>query len=333
MFDRIPRRFFYVWSGRSFPYPNYLAVKSLRCVEPTAQIVVYIVGDRPRSWNFELIELLPGVEIVHIEPNEIFERLPRELRRIGDVYRNIPNSAQSARSNILRYSLLLMHGGVYLDFDTIVVRRFGDLLEHPAFVGEEDVWCGDTSRVRGDVGVYFRPTTWHWALSWLGRRVDSRFFAGRLGVAGALRRTDGHWRRTQVNNAVIGARPGSPFVREVLLAAMNASPTVRYATGPTLVDRVARTNPGLVHVADRSTFYHVAPGESFRLFEDVTISLPPTANLIHYASSNHSSIVNRMSPERLDGLRSGSILGRLFEWVESAPLVRFPTSPAEALVA
>lgn len=58
---------------------------------------------------------------------------------------------------------------------------------------------------------------------------------GGKGVLEPLARVaDPLWSRLDVNNAVIGARPGSSFIRRVLTAALEVEPTRRYALGPTL---------------------------------------------------------------------------------------------------
>lgn len=312
----IPKRFVYVWSGRDFPYLNYLAVKSLRSVESEGEILIAILGADPESPYFELVRTIPGVKILNVDPRRVFDRLPGDLYRVGEVYEAMPSGALAARSNLIRYALLHLEGGIYLDFDTIVLRSFDEHRRYPAFIGNEDVWCGDVQRVRGGSRVYLSTITWHWAMSWFFRRLDSRFFAGRLRIARRLEASDRRWRRLQANNAVIGATRGSEFIAEVLRGAIDASPTIRYATGPQLVDRVATERPDLVEVLHRDTFYAVAPGESFRLFEDVTLRVPRRACVIHYASSNHREIVASASPGDFPGIRIGSVMSDLLESVE-----------------
>jgi glycosyltransferase involved in cell wall biosynthesis len=191
----------------------------------------------------------------------------------------------------LRYALLYLNGGVYLDFDTVVTRSLSDLAGHQCFIGEENVWVGDEDRVAGKWWVCLYPKNLFWLASWLLRRADSAWFSGKLQIARALEKTDAIWSKKQPNNAVMGAVAQSPFVRELLLECLDTDFTVRYATGPTLVSHVAANFPHLVSTLPVNYFYSVAPGESFRFFSDRTLELPSEAYLIHYAASNHKKLI------------------------------------------
>ena len=287
----IPNKYFYIWSGNSFPYLNLLAVKSLLLAETKATVVVFIVGPEPQNENFENLRVLERVCIVSIEPENIFSQLPSDIKGVGTIFHKIPESSASARSNILRYALLYLNGGVYLDFDTVVTRSLSDLAGHQCFIGEENVWVGDEDRVAGKWWVCLYPKNLFWLASWLLRRADSAWFSGKLQIARALEKTDAIWSKKQPNNAVMGAVAQSPFVRELLLECLDTDFTVRYATGPTLVSHVAANFPHLVSTLPVNYFYSVAPGESFRFFSDRTLELPSEAYLIHYAASNHKKLI------------------------------------------
>lgn len=287
----IPNQYFYIWSGSSFPYLNLLAVKSLLLADASATVVVFIVGPEPQNDNFENLRSLERVSVVAIEPDAVFSQLPAEVKSAGTIFHKIPESSASARSNILRYALLYLHGGVYLDFDTVVTKSLSDLAVHQCFIGEENVWVGDEDRVAGKWWVCVYPRNLFWLTSWLLRRADSAWFSGKLQIARTLKKTDALWSKKQPNNAVMGAIPESPFIRELLLACLDTDFTVRYATGPTLVSQLAENFPHLVSVLPVNYFYSVAPGESFRFFADQTLVLTPEAYLIHYAASNHKKLI------------------------------------------
>ena len=287
----IPNQYFYIWTGSSFPYLNLLAVKSLLLADDSATAVVYIVGPEPQNDNFENLRALERVSVVGIEPDDVFSQLPTDVKSVGTIFHKMPESSASARSNILRYALLYLNGGVYLDFDTVVTRSLSDLAGHQCFIGEENVWVGDEDRVAGKWWVCLYPRNLFWLTSWLLRRADSAWFSGKLQVARALEKTDAIWSKKQPNNAVMGAVARSPFIRELLLACLDADFTVRYATGPTLVSHVAANFPHLVSTLPVNYFYSVAPGESFRFFADRTLTLSSEAYLIHYAASNHKKLI------------------------------------------
>jgi hypothetical protein len=305
-----------VWSGDSFPYLNLLAVRSLRTVEPDATVDVHFVGRVPASPH--VVELVrdSAVSVKVLDEAETLARLDADFPGVAALYASLPAHAASARSNVLRYALLWEHGGVYLDFDTFVLRPFDRLDGDRAFVGEEFVWVGNRRRVEGDAFVFARPSTWHWALSWTVRRLDSAVASGTFGAADLLASGDAAWRRLQVNNAVIGAPRRSPFIAALLRALPDCAPDVRYSTGPTLVDSIARSMPDLVHVRPATEFYAVPPGESFRLFEDVTLTLPAEATVVHWVSSNHRRIVSNTDVDCRFGIRPGSVVDTLLDRLE-----------------
>ena len=313
----IPNQYFYIWTGSSFPYLNLLAVKSLLLADDSATAVVYIVGPEPQNDNFENLRALERVSIVGIEPEAVFSQLPTDIKSAGTIFHKIPESSASARSNILRYALLYLNGGVYLDFDTVVTQPLSDLAGHQCFIGEENVWAGNGDLVAGKWWVCLYPRNLFWLTSWLLRRADSAWFSGKLHIARALEKTDAIWSKKQPNNAVMGAVATSPFIRELLLACLDADFTVRYATGPTLVTQVAANFPHLVSVLPVNYFYSVAPGESFRFFADQTLTLPSEAYLIHYAASNHKKLIPTIDATCSWARSTHTVMAELVAHVES----------------
>ncbi len=276
-----------------------------------------MVGPEPQNETFENLRGLERVSIVGIEPEDIFSQLPSDIKDVGTIFYKIPESSASARSNILRYALLYLNGGVYLDFDTVVTRSLSDLAGHQCFIGEENVWVGDEDRVTGKWWVCLYPRNLFWLTSWLLRRADSAWFSGKLQIARALEKTDAIWSKKQPNNAVMGAVAQSPFIRELLLACLDTDFTVRYATGPTLISQIAENFPDLVSVLPVNYFYSVAPGESFRIFTDQTLMLPPEAYLIHYAASNHKKLIPTIDATCAWTRSTHTVMAELVAHVES----------------
>ena len=313
----IEQRFIYVWSGNNFPYVNVLSVLSATKSHPDAEVLVYVFGADPKTVWFKYLEDIPQVSIIRTSPEELFAQLPQELQKVARTYEALSPSALSARSNILRYVLLYLFGGVYLDFDVFVLRPMDELLNRKAMVGEELVWADDEARLLGRRGIYLAPRNIVWAASHCLMWLDSHLMEGRLRLANLLRPTFGFWSRYQMNNAVIGAAPKNEFIEQLLLGAVEANTTVRYATGPTLIDKVVRLQKSDVDVRPADDFYAVPPGQSYRLFYDKCLTLPESAYLIHYAASNHPGFVSEFNP--LQGVEfdketvMGSILHGLSE--------------------
>jgi len=301
----IPRVYRFLWSGREFPALYGSAITSVFAVDPHARVVVHCFGERPRSRTFAKVTADPRVEVLETRPEAVFGALPAHLRRVADVYRSLPPSAASARSNLLRYAVLYNHGGIYLDFDTITLRPLHELADTPCVIGSERVWSLDEPRVAGNTRVVASVSGVAWLLIWAAKRADSAVFRGRLRVAQRTARLNERFTTVQPNNAVIAAVPGAEFLDRLMRSAHGANPMIRYSTGPTLVSRIARTSPHLVTVLDPSFFYQVEPAESFRYFSDSTLRLHPNASVIHYVGSNSRRFLARRS------LSQRSILGRI----------------------
>lgn len=298
MSSQIPNIYRFLWSGANFPRLYSAALTSVLKVDLDARVTVYCFGDRPCSGDFTQATVDPRIDVVDIEPAAVFAKLPPHLRRVADAYHALPPTAASARSNLLRYAILYLEGGYYLDFDTITLRPLTDVSDAECFIGAERVWTLDEPRVAGDKRVLRSLDALAWLGIWVIKRIDSGAFRGKLRMATRTARFNHRFTVVQANNAVIGAVPGAEFLDRVLRGVLGADPYIRYSTGPTLVARVARTSPHLVDVLQPAVFYQVEPAESFRYFSDATLRLHPAAAVIHYVGSNSARFLTRDSVPR-----------------------------------
>jgi hypothetical protein len=291
-----------------------LAVESVLAVSGDADVRVYISGEVPRTEAFRAVLANKRVNVHVIDPDEVFESLPSHLQGVAVVYSELGESRLSARSNILRYCLLYLYGGIYLDFDVVLLDDLRHLVGDRCAFGVERVWRGDNDRVSGNWAVPLRPSTWVWALSWCAKRIDSSLFHGHFGAAEYTSRFERLWAEFQPNNAIMASKPEDAFVGELINGSMAAKPGIRYSTGPTLVGRITRQHPDLVRLLDPETFYFIPPGDSFRFFEDSTVSLPSEALAIHYVSSNHSQLLESICESNRHQLKP-SLISSLIDWV------------------
>src|SRR5262245_41604269 len=102
---------------------------------PDAQIAVHVVGSPPRSAEFDRVSLLPNVSIRDADLTAVFATSPGGPSTYAELFGRLRDGSPAALSNLVRLGILHRHGGVYLDTDTIVVRRLHDPLEHGPFVG------------------------------------------------------------------------------------------------------------------------------------------------------------------------------------------------------
>ena len=320
--SRIPKVYRFVWSGKDFPSLYGSAIESVFAADPDARIVVHCFGTRPESSVFDHAVSDSRVEVQDCEPSRLFGALPPHLRRVSVVYDALPPGAMSARSNLLRYALLYLHGGVYLDFDTITIKPLDDLVKADCFVGNERVWSLDEPRVAGDRAVLRTPRALAWLGIWFVKRLDAAVFSGRLRLADRTARLNERFTHLQPNNAVIGAAPRAEFLDRLLRAAHTVNPLVRYSTGPTLIAKVARSSPHLVTVLPTDVFYGVEPAESYRYFSDRTLRLHPQTAVIHYVGSNSKRFLKLAEAPRR------SLIGRLVELVHDTNVVATAESTA-----
>ena len=131
----IPRNFVYYWTGQEFQYVHYLAVLSL--VKSTVCERVDIHFEEPPRDNphWERLRGLEPVRLVPIDFDQLIERTgytPQSFAPFLDVAQVVH------RSDFVRYLVLADRGGLYLDFDTLVVKDLAPLLERPFLVGYQN---------------------------------------------------------------------------------------------------------------------------------------------------------------------------------------------------
>ncbi len=287
----IPDRYHFVWTGRRFPYFARLAVESVLVAEPTATLVLHLFGEQPAAATLAALAR-PRIEIATFDPTRDFAGLGVDADALGALFARIPRSAASARSNLVRYAVLARHGGIYLDCDVVLLSSLRDLRAHPAFVGEERVLAIDAAWQAGDRAAWMLPA----AAAWLAGRSVARLAAAARSerLARLAARLEPRWQDTAVNNAVIGATPGSRFVRRLLAGALTANPAVRYALGPTLITQTVRRDASDVAVLPPQAFYAVPPSYSFRFFTGGAPPRSPGVRLLHVVSSNHRGLLDAL---------------------------------------
>jgi len=309
---RIPNRFVLLWTGSEFPLYCRLAVESLLQVDPDCAVEVHLFGDEPvAATHFKPLLGRERVTLHRISLDTVFASTGELAAPLHALYQRIPASARSAQSNLLRYAILFERGGIYVDFDILALRDFRHLLHHAAFVGEEQVWKVDEARVEGRREPWMVGPT----LSYVAAYALSRGWslAGGRSLAGSwlVRKLDAAWSGPNLNNAVLGAEPRSAWIRRLLVAALGASPTLRFALGPTLVSQAWQADQSEVERLPSTAFYFEPPTYSFRFFEGLPNPLPEGALLVHYVNSNHRKQLEKLSLEVIAARREGPLFYRL----------------------
>ena len=330
---RIPNRFVLLWTGREFPLYCRLAVESLLQIDDRCEVEIHLFGQEPvAAPHFWPLQVRDRVSFLRTSPEAAFDATGDLAAPLKALYSRIPASARSAQSNLLRYAILYDRGGIYLDFDILALRDFRHLLHHPAFVGEEQVWKVDEARVEGRREAWMAGPT----LSYLAAYAINRSWslAGGRSLAGTklVRALDALWSGPNLNNAVIGAEPRSAFVRRLLVAALDASPTRRFALGPTLISDAWRRDSSEVVRLSSSAFYFEPPTYSFRFFEGRAATPPAEALLVHYVNSNHRRELERLTVGEIEAKARGPLFYQLADGVcRRAGIIRASGAQATGL--
>ena len=320
---KIPERFIFIWSGHSFGLSNRLAIESVLRHHPWASIEIHIEGPEPVTLDFLLTRQLPNVEIHSINVSELLHACDSDLSRSSDlmsIWHRIPQKALSARSNLLRYALLHLRGGIYLDFDVLVRRPLDEILKSShSQVGAEMVWKLDEKRVQQGLVVSDWAPTVLWAVNWwINKKICG--MTGRFTPSRRLQSViDQVVLSRALNNAVIASQAQSELTTALLENAQLVNPAVRFSLGPSLLTSVVKQEPYLAQVHEPESFYAVPPGQSYRFFTERNLKLPEKSYLIHYVSSNHGELLNSLTPEMLKEKSAQGIF-----WEMASSLLRSP---------
>jgi hypothetical protein len=261
----IPNRYHFVWFGRSFPATHAVAIRSVfrHCAPET--IHLYLSDTLDGLPEFDLLKR--DVPALHIESLAIDHLLHGLADVDADGLRTawddlLEHRRYAALSDVLRYLVLLRHGGVYLDLDTITIRDLRPLLGRlPAFCGEELILVPGLLYRQSRFWRRFRTTPLD-----LLRLICSRV---RPGVRWWKRIS--HWYAPAINGAVLGTPAGHALVRE----ALGRVPTLyrevarrRPVIGPDLIQELAPRCKD-IEVLPPAFFYPLGPTMVAHLFRDV----------------------------------------------------------------
>jgi hypothetical protein len=246
----IPRVAHFVWIGRKIAWVYALGVISAARRGGFERVLLHHTDALDEDASVVELRAEPRVELVPLDALGVVEAAGGP--NLGDRYRELERPA--ARVNLLRVALLAREGGVYLDADTVTLRSFDEL------TAAGGVFCGEERLVfPGSAGTGVLSRLRPGALLRTGARDVMR----RLPRGDRLfRHVEGIY-PTAVNNAVLGAEAGHPFLRALIdraLALSTDERRVRYAFGTHLLQALAAEwdGPGL-RVLPPPVFYPLGP--------------------------------------------------------------------------
>lgn len=293
----IPARVHFCWIGPHLPWAYAFAVLSAAAQGGMDEVILHhtnILQDGP---ELRALRQAPGVRLHRLGPLALLGQAQAQLG-LGDgltaLYQRLTRPAMQA--DMLRAALLYLEGGIYLDLDTITTAPLRPLLAARQFVGVEYiVWP-------------------HWVRGSRSALVWARHLALDV-LRSALRLAPGGWRAFRhvqdwyfpgVNNAVMGAEPGTALFA-AYLAAMSALPPAKqaepYALGPDMLQGLIADQPAsALTIHPPGTFYPLPPEISQHWFRPggdprLDLALRPETLVAHwYASVRSKPHVARISP-------------------------------------
>lgn len=226
----IPNQLHFIWFGDSIPDFARIAVISALEKNPGASATLWHDGEFSRSTDLWKLKAR-GVALRKIDPNALFSELAETAPELpaGDLKRlYVELTTPAAKANMIRLVVLYLHGGIYLDTDTLTLKSFAPLRKLSAFCGEE-------------------PTLWPAGTALLDPRAL---------VMSEVRRVCSLWPRgfrfhnrmlrhftMAANNAVVGARARHPFFAAMLARAASLPESQRkrrYRLGTHLLQETLR---------------------------------------------------------------------------------------------
>jgi hypothetical protein len=289
----IPATAHFIWIGQEFPWLNWAALASAQQNGGFNRVVLHHSDDLSRAPWFRSLGQLDSLECSRLNSEAVLEQASGS--KLVDRYRTL--SAPAARANVLRVALLLNHGGVYLDLDTVTVRSLTGLREQCAF------FCGE-ERLAFPASLSRSRSPFSWGAAYL--RTAARDLARRSPAGVRWFARIRHLYPTAANNAVLGATAQHPFLRE-LCARMLELPANesrrRYALGTTLLQHALAETASTPSVHPPEVFYPLGPELSehwFRLDTRAALDdvISPATRVVHwYASVRTRKVAPQLNPD------------------------------------
>jgi hypothetical protein len=334
----IPNQFVFVWDDVFFPYPAYLAVKSVavQC-EPDRIILL----KTPRLDGVENFERLRR-EVACLDPLNIDLQGWLEDARLPCVNELLEaNRFLKARgyhgsvSDLLRSLVLYREGGIYLDTDTLTLRDLAPLRARGGFVAEEHILVSSE--------VYRRDSPWRYLRT--APLTAARYLCSRLPFGVRCFQAIAPLFVRALHNAVMGFRKGHPLPWDILIRIAQNYPRrpERYPLlGPDAVQDLVEENryPDVTIYPPRY-FSPLGPTMTFQYFHrwgrrhiDAMCRrvLHPDTCVVHW--SNNATIARAIprSDADLQRLAGEQLFSRLAMQAAFGPRVDWATHAARGIV-
>jgi hypothetical protein len=292
----IPPRAHFIWFGAELPWVYVLAIRSAVERGGLDGVVLHHDEDLSRNAHHRALARIPGLEMRRLDVRELLRRCGRFAPELWPIFQRLPTP--SIRKDLVRYAILYLEGGIYLDMDTVTVRSLRELCAAEAFIGEERIVFPGAVRWSRNPAVR--------ALALLRNGV--RDVLGWMPNGWAAFRAIERFYPSAVNQAVLASAPGGRFVTRVLerIVELPAHVQVRSCgIGPHLMQELApEFAPPALAVHPPPVFYPLGPELSRHWFylrgggERLAQVLRPDTRVVHwYGSVKNAMLTSAIDPD------------------------------------
>ncbi|MEQ8580725.1 MAG: glycosyltransferase [Marinoscillum sp.] len=244
---QIPNHFHFIWMGPKEPFFLIVAIQSvlLRC--KGAKVTLWVDQDNNPSPEIDTLKKNKHFSIRKIDLRHFVDQIEDEtVKKVitdnFDIVGVKSNTAKKqptkpverSRSNLLRYLILYLHGGVYLDADTIVLKDLKPLLDaNSGFIGKENAAWPIAKREQLFHRIFWGPIL-----------EIVRFIAIQLPFGYRLNPLYAFLSSASENNAVLGFTAKHNYLFECFdyISKMDKNEIIKsLRLGPFLLQRVSRT--------------------------------------------------------------------------------------------
>lgn len=206
----IPNQFIFVWDDNFFPYPAYLAIKSVAVQCAPKRIMLLKTPQLDGVENFERLRSeVSCLDPINIDLEGWLEaaHLPctKELLAANAFLKE--RHFHGSVSDLLRALMLYLEGGIYLDTDTLTLRDMAPLRAKGGFVAQEHILVSSA--------VYKQNSKWRYLHT--GPLTAARYLCSRLPFGVTWFQAIAPLYVRALHNAVMGFRKGHPLTRDILL--------------------------------------------------------------------------------------------------------------------
>ena len=293
---KIPRNFFFYWSSPkgqkdNFNLVNYLSVLSLLKTNRVERCEIYYENES-KSKYWQKLRQLNKVKLRKLDFDALFEEAGLDKR---DFKYFLELAGLSQISDLFRYLVLYCYGGVYLDFDILMIKDFEPLLNAPAFAGIQHYWP-PKSIVNGAVlgAAKGAPV--------ITRCLNRMQIIAQKQMKRIIAQKPVKLRRVAVGPNLLTRVLlfGTPFKRPLFRLILRLN-EFRFAKNKHVVSALAFLVDAVINrqldckILPKSYFYHYSWNEWAKIFQDN--ELPKDAYLIHLWFYHSSHLIGKMDEE------------------------------------